>query len=239
MGYLARPDAVARRADLRGTLPSVRSVVVVGLDYRTAEPDASERDPSRGVIARYARGRDYHRTLKGKLVRLAQRIERGAGRPVVARAYVDTGPILERDLARRAGLGWFGKNTMLIHPRRGSYFFLGVLLLDLDLATDEPLLGGSLRQLRALPRGVPDRSAARPRRARRRRDRRDPLHLLPDHRAARTDPARAARGARQPHLRLRHLPGGLPVQRSEVRAADARARLHAPDADVVSRAART
>jgi epoxyqueuosine reductase len=158
MAYLARPDAVRRRADLRATLPSVRSVVVVGLDYRAEEPEGSAPDPARGVIARYARGRDYHRVLKAKLLRLAGRIEALAGFPVAARAYVDTGPILERDLARRAGLGWFGKSTMLIHPLRGSYFFLGVLLTDLELAADEPFesdhCGSCARCLVACPTGA-------------------------------------------------------------------------------------
>jgi epoxyqueuosine reductase len=159
MRYLDRPDAVERRADLTRTMPEVRSVVVVGLDYHAGgdEPDAAA-DPARGVIARYARGRDYHKVLKQKLLALAERVERCAGRPLRARAYVDTGPILERDLARRAGLGWFGRSTMLIHPRRGSWFFLGVLLLDLDLEPDAPFdaehCGSCTRCVDACPTGA-------------------------------------------------------------------------------------
>lgn len=157
MGYLARADAVERRADLRGTLPGVRSLVVVGMDYWSGW-DPAEPDPSVGIVARYARGRDYHRVLKARLLRLADRIEARVGRPVGARAYVDTGPILERDLARRAGLGWFGKSTMLVHPRRGSWFFLGVLLLDLELTPDDPFApdhcGSCTRCLDACPTGA-------------------------------------------------------------------------------------
>lgn len=139
MAYLARPDAIARRADLRLTLASVRSVVVVGAEY--VGEDAAEAegpDPAVGVIARYARGRDYHRVVKDRLLRLGRRLAARAEREVAWRPYVDTGPILERDLGRRAGLGWFGRNTMLIHPRRGSWFFLGALLTDLDLEPDPP-----------------------------------------------------------------------------------------------------
>ena len=162
MGYLARPDAVARRGDLGRTLEGVRSVVVVGHEYFQEDPPGLPDDPSRAVIARYARGRDYHKVVKKKLVALGRWLEEEVGgaasgsrahgacgrapgpgpaappASVAWRAYVDTGPILERDLARRAGLGWFGKNTMLIHPKKGSYFFLGVLLTDVDLAPDEP-----------------------------------------------------------------------------------------------------
>jgi epoxyqueuosine reductase len=138
MAYLARSDAVERRADPRATLRSVKSVVVVGEPYFRPDPAGVPGDPSRGVVARYARGRDYHRVVKGKLLRLLRRLREASAEPVEGRAYVDTGPILERDLARRAGLGWFGRNTMLLHPRRGSYFFLGVLLLDLDLEADAP-----------------------------------------------------------------------------------------------------
>ncbi len=138
MRYLARPDAVARRADLARTLPGVRSVVVVTHDYAQEDPSGVPDDPSRGVIARYARGRDYHRVVKKKLQRLGRRIDEAVEGSVTWRAYVDTGPILERDLARRAGIGWFGRNTMLIDPARGSYFFLGVLLLDIELWPDPP-----------------------------------------------------------------------------------------------------
>ncbi len=138
MAYLAREDALARRSDLRGTLASVRSAVVVGDEYFQEDPPGVPADPARAVIARYARGLDYHETIKRRLIELRGWIQAAAAVPVEARAYVDTGPVLERELAQRAGVGWFGKNTMLIHPKRGSYFFLGVLLLDLDLDEDEP-----------------------------------------------------------------------------------------------------
>lgn len=150
MAYLARADAVARRGDLGLTLPAVRSIIVVGHEYYQKDPPGVPDDPSRGVIARYARGRDYHKVVKKKLVALGRWLEGIWGGPAEAdhgdgalpspswRAYTDTGPILERELARRAGLGWFGKNTMLIHPGKGSYFFLGVLLTDLRLEPDEP-----------------------------------------------------------------------------------------------------
>ena len=138
MGYLARKNAVARRGDLHGTLETVRSVVVVADEYAQDDPPGVPDDPSRGVVARYARGRDYHRVLKKKLVALGRWLHGQVDGGVGFRAYVDTGPILERELARRAGLGWFGRNTMLIHPRRGSYFFLGVLLVDVEIPADKP-----------------------------------------------------------------------------------------------------
>ena len=140
MAYLARPDAVERRLDPRRTWPELRSALVLAHSYSTSpEALAAEAEPGVGVIARYAQGRDYHKVLKKKLLRLLERIEGDVGHPLpLARLYVDTGPVLERELARRAGLGWFGRNTMLLHPRRGSYFFVATLLLELDLEPDEP-----------------------------------------------------------------------------------------------------
>jgi epoxyqueuosine reductase len=158
MGYLARPDAVARRGDPRLTMPSVRSIVVVADDYLGKDEPRDPGDPSLGVVARYARGRDYHKVIEKKLHGLLGALREEAGVPVEGRAYVDTGPILERELAVRAGLGWFGKNTMLIHPRRGSWFFLGCLLLDLELEPDEPFreehCGTCRRCLDACPTGA-------------------------------------------------------------------------------------
>ena len=138
MAYLAREDAVARRGDLRRTLPSIRSAVVVGHEYFQEDPPGVPTDPARGVIARYARGQDYHGTIKKRLLELHGWIDASVEGPVEGRVYVDTGPILERGMALRAGVGWFGKNTMLIHPKQGSYFFLGLLLLDLELDADAP-----------------------------------------------------------------------------------------------------
>jgi epoxyqueuosine reductase len=109
----------------------------------------------RGPVARYARGDDYHDVMLAKLRELHHWIGERACRDVHGKAYVDTGPILERDLARRAGLGWFGKNTNLIHPRHGSYFFLGALLVDVELDADEPFeadrCGSCTRCLDACP----------------------------------------------------------------------------------------
>jgi len=145
MAYLARDDSVARRGDLRLTMEGVRSVLVVAQEYFQEDSPGVPGDPSRGVVARYARGEDYHDVLKGRLRDLHEwlRVEarrRGLAEEVRGFAYVDTGPILERELGRRAGLGWFGKNTLLLNPTWGSYFFLGVLLVDLDLPPSTPFL---------------------------------------------------------------------------------------------------
>ncbi|MEN8374236.1 MAG: tRNA epoxyqueuosine(34) reductase QueG [Gemmatimonadota bacterium] len=138
MAYLERDDAVARRLDPRARDQRLRSALVIADSYGAGDlVDPADRE--RATIARYARGRDYHRVVKGRLRRLLRWLEGEVGRPLpAARACVDTSPVLERELARTAGLGWFGRNTMLIHPRRGSYFFLGVLLTELELAPDEP-----------------------------------------------------------------------------------------------------
>jgi epoxyqueuosine reductase len=138
MGYLAREDAVARRADPARVVPGVRSAVVVAKNYYPEHEDpAIAADPSRGVFARYARNDDYHEILTPRLIELQNWIDDEL-LPVRGRAYVDTGPVLERELAQRAGLGWFGRNTMLIRPQQGSYFFLGVILLDVELQYDAP-----------------------------------------------------------------------------------------------------
>jgi epoxyqueuosine reductase len=137
MSYLSREDAVERRVRPQDAWPTLRSAVVVALNYYVDGDSGADR--STGVIARYARGRDYHKVMKSKLLRLLEFIEQQVGRELpAARAYVDTGPVLERELARRAGLGWFGRNAMLVHPQRGSYFFLGTLLLELELGADAP-----------------------------------------------------------------------------------------------------
>jgi epoxyqueuosine reductase len=138
MEYLARPEAVARRMDPALTLPEVRSVVVVAHRYAGGSDRGRGDEPGRGHVARYARGRDYHDVIREGLETLHQRLEGHLGREVPGRAYTDAGPLLERDLARRAGLGWFGRNTMLIHPRAGSWELLGALLLALDLPGDPP-----------------------------------------------------------------------------------------------------
>jgi len=128
MDYLARGRD--KRRDTRLPMPGCVSALVVAMEYGGAEPC--------GPIARYARGDDYHDVMVDRLRCLQEWLEGAAGQPVRGKAYVDTGPILERDLARRAGLGWFGKNTNLINPSLGSFFFLGVLLVDLELRPDPP-----------------------------------------------------------------------------------------------------
>jgi epoxyqueuosine reductase len=157
MGYLARPDRQARRRDLGVILPGVRSLVVVGLDYRTrAVPAHILADPSRGRIAAYAWGRDYHDIMTPRLQALAAWMQTESGGAARHRVYVDTGAILERSHAQQAGLGFTGKNTMLIHPRRGSDFFLGEILTTLDFdAYDQPhrptMCGTCTRCLAACP----------------------------------------------------------------------------------------
>ncbi len=157
MGYMARPDRIARRRDLNVILPGVRSLVVIGLDYTTfAVPQAALNDPGRGRIAAYAWGLDYHDILTPRLETLAEWLCAQSGQPLQQRVYVDTGALLERDHGHLAGLGFTGKNTMLIHPRRGSTFFLGEILTDLTFdAYDTPskatMCGRCTRCLSACP----------------------------------------------------------------------------------------
>jgi epoxyqueuosine reductase len=148
MSWLER-DAGLRR-DTRSPYRGARSAIVVGLDYGGRQPA--------GTLARYARGRDYHDVMKERLRRLLQWIEGEAGHRVSGRPYVDTGPILERDLGRLAGLGWFGRNSMLINPKRGSFFFIGALFVDFDLEPDAPFeaehCGTCRRCIDACPTGA-------------------------------------------------------------------------------------
>jgi epoxyqueuosine reductase len=145
MEYLSR--GAAKRRDSRLVFGGATSAIVVGLDYGGREP--------RGPVARYARGDDYHDIMTERLNELHRWLQLEVGRPIAGKPYVDTGPILERDLARRAGLGWFGKNTNLVNSRLGSFFFIGSLLVDLDLAPDAPFeadrCGSCTRCLDACP----------------------------------------------------------------------------------------
>jgi epoxyqueuosine reductase len=158
MGYMARPDRQARRRDLNVILPGIRSLVVVGLDYHTAAiPEAILNDPSRGRVAAYAWGLDYHDRMLPRLETLADWLAAEYGsRAGRYQVYVDTGALLERSHAQQAGLGFTGKNTMLIHPRRGSSFFLGEILSAVEFdAYDQPgretMCGRCTRCLTACP----------------------------------------------------------------------------------------
>ena len=128
MDYLAR--ARDKRQDSRLPVPGAVCAIVVAMSYGGREPS--------GPVARYARGDDYHDVMLERLRALHHWLDEELGEPVTGKAYVDTGPLLERDLARRAGLGWFGKNTNLLNPSLGSFFFLGALLVDVALAPDAP-----------------------------------------------------------------------------------------------------
>jgi epoxyqueuosine reductase len=173
MGYLATERARQRRADPRLILPECRSILVLGVRYpalasqtpreQGAVESQKNTEPA-GRVAAYAWGLDYHDVLKERLQALVVFIEREIGHTVPNRWYTDTGPVLERELAQRAGLGWIGKNTCLINPKQGSYFLLAEILLGIDLEPDEPFAadrcGSCTRCLEACPTGciLPDRT---------------------------------------------------------------------------------
>jgi len=168
MDYLSRN--LDRRLNPQELLPDARSIIVVGMNYYTEEAlgnrqSAMGRDAGSGsgtsseclmpnaecpipdadgpaVFARYALGDDYHDVMTARLRELLAFLKAEAGEGTEGRVYVDTGPLLEREVARRAGLGWFGKNTMLINTRRGSYFFLGEIVTNVALPVDAPAVGG-------------------------------------------------------------------------------------------------
>lgn len=174
MDYLASERSRQRRADPKQILPECKSILVLALPYPSpltplpvGEEDISLPPLGEGQgmrVASYALGDDYHEVIPPRLRQIVQFIEEQAGHPVPNRYYTDTGPILERELAQRAGLGWVGKNSMLINPRAGSTFLLAEILLGIELEPDDPFptdhCGTCTRCLDACPTHciLPDRT---------------------------------------------------------------------------------
>jgi len=167
MAYLATQRSRECRLNPSKLLAGCHSVLVLGMRY--PKPLSPPMEPQTnqgpyGKIAAYAWGEDYHRTLPEKLKQLVGFIESQVGHPVPSRWYTDTGPLLERELAQRAGLGWIGRNTCLINPSQGSYFLLAEVLLGIELEPDEPFTydrcGTCQRCIAACPTGciLPDRT---------------------------------------------------------------------------------
>ena len=157
MRYLARQDRVRRRQDLNEILPGARSLIIVGLDYQARFADeATLNDPARGRIAAYAWGVDYHNVMALRLEAFAEWLAEADGATPARKVYVDTGALLERSHAQQAGLGFIGKNSMLIHPRRGGTFFIGEIITTLEIdGYDQPhretMCGTCTRCLAACP----------------------------------------------------------------------------------------
>jgi epoxyqueuosine reductase len=170
MGYLSDDRARARRANPKLILPECQSIIVLGMRYSNPEHGSKEdrniqsSDHPAGRVAAYAWGTDYHLVMPERLRALAAFIETQTGQTIPHRWYTDTGPLLERDLAMRAGLGWIGKNTCLINPQHGSYFLLAEILLAYPLQPDAPCetdhCGTCTRCLDACPTDciLPDRT---------------------------------------------------------------------------------
>lgn len=151
MGYMERHRAL--RVDARALHEGTRTIIAVTTPYSPIVWDEGEVR-----LAAYAVGEDYHHVLRAKLLELAEAVESLVGRPVNARPIVDSAPLLERETARRGGLGWFGKSAMLVHPRHGTYTLLSGLLVDLELPANESLqpdrCGRCVRCLEVCPTGA-------------------------------------------------------------------------------------
>ena len=137
LGYMSRTEALRR--DPHELVPWAQSIISVGMNYYTPAVRPDRPAGTEGWISRYAWGEDYHDVIKTRLERLLEITRVLCGEAIEGRAFVDSGPVLERAFAGVAGLGWIGKNTHLISPKRGSWFFLGELFVDLPLAYDRPI----------------------------------------------------------------------------------------------------
>ncbi len=138
MNYLAEERSRTRRADPKQILPECKSILILAIPYSPVNSrEAFQIQNSEFKIASYALGSDYHDVIPPRLQEIVSFIEEQLGHPIPNRYYTDTGPFLERELAQRAGLGWIGKNSMLIHPKAGSTFFLAEILLGIELEPDD------------------------------------------------------------------------------------------------------
>ncbi len=132
MEYLK--NHLEKKHDVRRIMPETRSLIMLAINYHTTTVSSrKKREPSLGVISNYAWGEDYHKIVRQKLEALRIFIENNAPHQKNSRVYVDTGPILEREYANRGGLGWFGKNSMIINWKKGSWLFLAEMLVDVEL----------------------------------------------------------------------------------------------------------
>ena len=136
MAYLERHAEL--KEDPRQLLPETMSLLALGFNYKTLEPSEQVQNPDIGCISRYAWGDDYHELIRSKLSALENFLchELNAGK--LSRSFVDSGPVLEREVAQRAGLGWIGKHSNLINWKKGSWYFLAELLVDVELETNLP-----------------------------------------------------------------------------------------------------
>lgn len=125
-----------KRVDPTKLVPGAKSVISLLYNYFPADDSPSTEAPK---ISRYAYGEDYHKVIRGKLRHLVEELEEKLVRPIEGRVFVDSAPVLERDWAKRAGVGWTGKNTLLINPKAGSYFFLAEIISDLELEPDRAI----------------------------------------------------------------------------------------------------
>ena len=142
MGYLKRH--LPLKTDVRQLLAEAKAVISLAMNYYTLDPpEALAEDPARGQISRYAWGDDYHDVIRQRLSELVDFIKQAAETELKTRVCVDTAPIIEREYAQKAGIGWIGKNTNLIHWRSGSWYFLAEVLINIDLESETPSLRGS------------------------------------------------------------------------------------------------
>ena len=137
MAYMASHGSMRSRPD--ELVPGTVRVISVRMDYLPEDTQMAQvlAQPEKAYISRYALGRDYHKLIRKRLQTLAEKITAVIG-PFGYRAFVDSAPVLEKPLARKAGLGWMGKNTLILNRKAGSWFFLGELLVDIPLPVDEP-----------------------------------------------------------------------------------------------------
>jgi epoxyqueuosine reductase len=155
LGYMKRTEDLRR--DPHRLVPWALSIISVGMNYYTPFPRATTSPQPKGWISRYAWGDDYHLLIEERLDTLLRAIREMCGEPIEGKVFVDSGPVLEREFAGTAGIGWIGKNTHLISPRKGSWFFLGELFVSIPLAYDRAIrdrCGACELCLKACPTGA-------------------------------------------------------------------------------------